>query len=152
MRTWILLIGLAGCDRTVGIATEPDVDFDVEETGIETDQPGESTIVVSYSFSAWSNPVTCADAHLSTLHITADRQTDAEPLELDWPCDDSDIRLENMRAESWVIAVRGDTVQGPYFAGSVEVETNGQTDTSATVELACEENGSDDGCGMPGQE
>jgi hypothetical protein len=134
--------GGTGTIGDVGTSTSTDPPDTAGSTPVD---PG--SVAIAYSFSANMDVPDCASAGVSTLAVTIGTE-DGETT-IAFPCDDAAIRLSDLDPGSVSIHIVGhmSNADGPFFAGDAVIDVISGAEAPATLILACDENGWDDGCG-----
>ena len=124
MRAVPLLALLAACDPSADLVIPPPLfdsameNEDGNDTGFEV-----GTVFVDYSF---PDGLTCADARVASIEVVAPGGVD-----VNWPCDDTQIRLTSVRTGTATIELTA----GEY-AGSAEAWVQHDETATVSVELS----------------
>jgi hypothetical protein len=138
-------ISVAAPAWDTGGDTGSTVSPDTSETG-----EGSSTgsLEIAYALTTLDSAgITCVGAAVASLEVTLTPTTGDEVV-IGSPCTDEPVRLFDLSVGTYELEVRGDTDYEVFYASElIFVQIAEDTTTEVSIDLECDENGLDDGCG-----
>jgi hypothetical protein len=145
-KEWVTVLG--DDDSAGGQPGDDDTSGGDDDTAVDT-----YGIELSYTFDGYVDPATtCEEAWISTLYVNLALDGVDQPQQ-SFSCDDTPILIGGLDEGEWTVMVASvedvEAETGPYSAsGDVTVHLGaGPNPLPVDIEIECNENGVDDGCG-----